>query len=675
MNKPTFEILKKIVNSRGKTLPVSYFTEKYDIGPRTFYNYIYEVNYYLDENGIKGSILIENEVLKTDIDQSSFPYLSGLMNSMSFIEYKLSNEERQNIIILILLSSNGAVKKQYFEDVLLVSRTSIINDIHAVKNFFSKEGISFKENFHRGLEIECDERTKRKVTVSLLSKELFNGLEDSFRPLNPYVSFVNSYLKIDKSRIISEKAIESSERQTDTVLSDLDFYRLSTILSYIVSRIKSGNRLLRNDEGTLNDKAFAFAEHLFFELGGIIDHSYSEVELLAEILKEYIFQDSTPQTGYMDNFYLQLIVKELLDTLSFYFKTNLAEDSDLLSFLVAHIDSCQRRISNNEEFSNPFVSKIITKYEDHFNVLKKNIYILENSLSISFNDDEVSLILMHILASIERRKDMDYIPRIVVACGSGAATSNFLAALIRSNFKVNIISVSSLHNTMSLIEKENVDLIVSTVPFSAPDIPVVVVDPYLKSEDKRNLQHALNSISMNAIRLDPADITSIENSLNEQIDKTADLKNITNADLIKLNANAGNWKEAIIAAGELLLWEKCISVNYLQQMVQLVDRYGPYIVIADGIAFAHASPSQGSLRNGISIIRLNEPVPFGKEEFDPVKIVVGCSILDSPENLNLLMKVMKLIKDPNFYKAVDEAKNEDDVLNILKNTETNYEKD
>ena len=138
MNKPTFEILKKIVNSRGKTLPVSYFTEKYDIGPRTFYNYIYEVNYYLDENGIKGSILIENEVLKTDIDQSSFPYLSGLMNSMSFIEYKLSNEERQNIIILILLSSNGAVKKQYFEDVLLVSRTSIINDIHAVKNFFSK---------------------------------------------------------------------------------------------------------------------------------------------------------------------------------------------------------------------------------------------------------------------------------------------------------------------------------------------------------------------------------------------------------------------------------------------------------------------------------------------------------------------------------------------------------
>lgn len=667
MNRPTFEILKKIINSSGKPLIVSELMEQYAISSRTFYNYLNEIDYYLQANGLKGSILIENGLLKTDLDKKHFPYLAGLMNSMGFNEYKLSNEERRKIIALTLLFSNSAVKDRYFEDVLLVSRTSIINDLHQVKDFFHERGISFKENNHRGLEVGCDERTKRRVTIDLLLDKTDAALEDSFFPLNPYVSFINSYLKLDKSRLVCENAIKNCEAETDTALADRDYYYLTIILSYIVSRLKSRNQLSRDSENPQNDKAFYLAEHLFANLKDIIDHSYAEVSFLAEMMRSHIFINEQTRDGYMDNSYLELIVKDLLETLSFYFKTNLAKDEDLLSFLVAHIDSCQRRIATNEKFQNPFLSQVISRYKDHFAILKKNIYILENSLSISFNDDETALILMHVLASIERQKEGDYIPRVVVACGSGAATSNFLAALLRANFKVNIISVSSLHNTLSVIEKDNVDLIVSTVPFSSTDIPVVVVDPYLKSEDKRNIQHALNTISMQAIHLDPEELP-YEDPLAFVTDSAIGMKEIINGELIKLDADAGNWKEAIIASGELLLWERCISVNYLQQMVQLVDRYGPYIVIANGIAFAHASPSQGSLRNGISIVRLKEPVSFGKSEFDPVKIVVGCSILDSPENISMLLKIMKIIKDPLFYETVANAKEKTDILRMFKET-------
>lgn len=673
MNKPTFEILKKIINSQGKPLTIVDLMQKYEISSRTFYNYINEINYYLKDSRINGSVLIENDTLITDMDDDAFPYLSSLMNSMSFSEYKLSNEERHSIIILTLLSSNSAVKKQRFEDVLLVSRTSIINDMRSVKNFFSKRNISFKENNHQGLEIECDEKARRKATIDLLISRVFNDLEDSIYPLSPYNSFISSYLKLDKSRIVCEDAIKRCETEMDVELSDQSYYYLITVLSYIVSRLKSGNQMIREMEEARKDKVFVFAERLFSRLEDITAYSYTEVEFLSEMIREYVFQDPSSNSTYMDNSYLQLIVKDLLETLSFYFKTNLAEDGDLLSFLVAHIDSCQRRISNAEEFSNPFLSQVITKYEDHFAVLKKNIYILENSLSISFNDDEIALILMHILASIERRKNSDYAPRIVIACGSGAATSNFLAALIRANFKVNIISVSSLHNALSVIRNDNVDLIISTVPFSVPEVPVVVVDPYLRSEDKRNIQHALNSISMQAVHLDPKDMPAIEDAISVYTEGFTGFQDIINENLIKLNGNARNWKEAIIASGELLLWEKCISVNYLQQMVQLVDKYGPYIVIANGIAFAHASPSQGSLRNGISVVRLDEPIVFGKEEFDPVRIVVGCSILDSPENINILLKIMKIIKDPSFYETVNHAKHKTDILKIFKETNDSHE--
>jgi mannitol/fructose-specific phosphotransferase system IIA component (Ntr-type) len=166
---------------------------------------------------------------------------------------------------------------------------------------------------------------------------------------------------------------------------------------------------------------------------------------------------------------------------------------------------------------------------------------------------------------------------------------------------------------------------------------------------------------------------AIEDAISVYTEGFTGFQDIINENLIKLNANARNWKEAIIASGELLLWEKCISVNYLQQMVQLVDKYGPYIVIANGIAFAHASPSQGSLRNGISVVRLDEPIVFGKEEFDPVRIVVGCSILDSPENINILLKIMKIIKDPSFYETVNHAKHKTDILKIFKETNDSHE--
>lgn len=195
----------------------------------------------------------------------------------------------------------------------------------------------------------------------------------------------------------------------------------------------------------------------------------------------------------------------------------------------------------------------------------------------------------------------------------------------------------------------------------------------MKDDDKKNIQNALNSITKNTTQVDFYNSVIIEEEISNYTKQIPNLETIIMPDLIKLDVNVSNWKEAIIASGELLLWEKCITVNYLQQMIQLVDKYGPYIVIADGVAFAHASPSQGSLRNGISIVRLNNPIEFGKDEFDPVKIVVGCSILESQENLNSLLQIMKLIKSPSFYKTVESAKDKDEILKLFMEGNTNNE--
>lgn len=73
-----------------------------------------------------------------------------------------------------------------------------------------------------------------------------------------------------------------------------------------------------------------------------------------------------------------------------------------------------------------------------------------------------------------------------------------------------------------------------------------------------------------------------------------------------------------------------VPVNYLNAMVSLVHRYGPYIVLSKGVALAHAAPEDGMLAPGISLVRLRTPVSFGQNTNDPVSVVFACALVDNP---------------------------------------------
>ena len=100
-------------------------------------------------------------------------------------------------------------------------------------------------------------------------------------------------------------------------------------------------------------------------------------------------------------------------------------------------------------------------------------------------------------------------------------------------------------------------------------------------------------------------------------------------------------------------------------MIDLIVKYGAYIVIAPHIALAHAAPSDGAKDSGVSVVRLKYPVEFGKEKLDPVKIVVACAFLDTTENANLLLKLMRSLLKPNFLSIASAAKTPQEILDYF----------
>lgn len=125
----------------------------------------------------------------------------------------------------------------------------------------------------------------------------------------------------------------------------------------------------------------------------------------------------------------------------------------------------------------------------------------------------------------------------------------------------------------------------------------------------------------------------------------ASLSELLPPEAISLDVPAADWRAAVSRCGDALVASGATEPGYTQQMIDLVDELGAYIVIAPGIALAHARPSGSVRRVGFSWVRLVEPVRFGHPDNDPVRLVVGLAAPDSGAHIEALATLAGLLMD------------------------------
>lgn len=114
---------------------------------------------------------------------------------------------------------------------------------------------------------------------------------------------------------------------------------------------------------------------------------------------------------------------------------------------------------------------------------------------------------------------------------------------------------------------------------------------------------------------------------------------------IRVRVPAADWREAVAASGQALTAAGATTDGYTAEMIATVEQLGPYIVIAPGIALAHARPSPAVLREGISIVTLATPVSFGHSTNDPVTLVVGLAAPDDQGHVAALATLAEFLVD------------------------------
>src|SRR5689334_16584485 len=98
------------------------------------------------------------------------------------------------------------------------------------------------------------------------------------------------------------------------------------------------------------------------------------------------------------------------------------------------------------------------------------------------------------------------------------------------------------------------------------------------------------------------------------------LSEILSVEAVRLGETAADWRAAVRLAGDALVASGATTSAYTDEMVATVEQLGPYIVLAPGIALAHARPSPAVSRAGMSLVTLRRPVPFGHRQNDPVRL-------------------------------------------------------
>ncbi|MGI6741630.1 MAG: PTS sugar transporter subunit IIA [Brevefilum sp.] len=142
-------------------------------------------------------------------------------------------------------------------------------------------------------------------------------------------------------------------------------------------------------------------------------------------------------------------------------------------------------------------------------------------------------------------------------------------------------------------------------------------------------------------------------------------KKLIRENLVAVDVEVDDWQEAIRAAGNLMVTDGAVEERFVDAMIRVATEFGPYIVVAPGIALPHARPEDGVIEASIAIVRLKTPVNFGNEDNDPVYLVVALAAVDQEQHIDGLRQLALVLGDDDKIIAIKEATTREELLDIF----------
>lgn len=374
----------------------------------------------------------------------------------------------------------------------------------------------------------------------------------------------------------------------------------------------------------------------------------------------HIIKDDYILNGYHIKF--KLLAKKFTYIVGGYLKINLSSSEELLNNLMIHFQTTINRYHIGQEtaISSETVQSIKSNYLDIFQYVAQAIQQLPELKQYCFDTEEnIVLLTLHVVSIIDQlKKTLEKQMHVLLICHLGIGTSQFLNFRLKDHFQFET-ALGSISNIDSLFKKPETQyaIVLSTVDIPELNGEYLRVSPYLTDVDIKFIQAKVTYYLQQQLQKDY--ITQ------QKGDTRPMLKDLLVSETIQTNVIATDWEDAIQKSGQFLIDTHAVEQQYVANMIRAVHEFGPYIVVAPGIALAHASSKNGVHKIAMSLITLADGgVEFGSRANDPVHTVISLATIDHDTHLLALSELVQLIGNEDFNLALKSG-DKDIILSMI----------
>ena len=603
---------------------------------------------------------------------------------------KLSLNERLNILKMILYFDESGLKLSDIAGTMEIPKADVRKDLEIMSEELKKDGIKLIYENYKGYKL-----TGNKGNLLVKRLEI---IENIIRELKETGDFFNSgdsvtwhseeyfygYIKYENLEITRD-FLELIGKELGLEIDEENYNR---IFSYILMLINFDELYDNKEELLTRNFLFHTPEYLAVEriLGKLFkENDRKESPKKAKLLLITDLIMGINISGLKDDIFYKWINEEavtegIIDKVSDMINLNLREDKILITGLIDNLKFSIYRIKNDIQIINSVFKDLILNKDKNIEIVKKAVEETEKEFKINFTEYELAAMAYLVRASIKRTK-RNNIKKVLLICGLGYGSSKILEESLKENYELDIVDVIPYYLADDLIPAyKEVDFILSTIEIHRQfevsyGIPIIKINPVMQKEDFEKLAEygieknktsvslkKLISIIENNTEIKDRQklIDSLKNEFEDRIindiQKTGyTLKKLLKKENVKFIDEAENWKEAIFQSGDLLVSNKKVTSEYVQEMIELVEKYGPYIVLEEGIAMPHAGISENVLETGISLLVVNEKVslPEGRN----ANIFLSFAAKNKNDNIDIMNDLFELITKYEFIDKVSKMKN------------------
>ena len=602
---------------------------------------------------------------------------------------KLSLNERINILKMILYFDESGLKLSDIAETMKIPKMDVRKDLEVMSEELGKDGIRLVYENYKGYRLtgnKGDLLVKRVGIIEDIIRELketgdfFNREKSTTWHREEYFY---GYIKYENMEI-TRKFLELIEKELSLKIDEGNYNR---VFSYILMLINF-DELYDNMEELLS-RNFLFHTPEYLAVERILGKLFRENDRKEKIKEANLLLITDLIMGIgvnglkNDTFYKwineEAVVEKIIEKVSEMINLDLKEDRILITGLVDNLKSSIYRINNEIQIINSVFKDLILNRDRNIAIVKKAIEETEKEFKINFTDYEIASMAYQIKSSIKRTKRKN-IKKVLLICGLGYGSSKILEESLKENYEIDIVDIIPYYLADDLIPGyKEVDFILSTIEIHRQfevsyGIPIIKINPIMQEEDferlaeygieknKANvsLKKLISIIESNAEINDKQKLIDslkdeFEDKIVNDIQKTGHtLRKLLKKENVKFIERTEDWKEAILQSGNLLVSNRKVTSEYIKEMIELVEKHGPYIVIEEGIAMPHAGISENVLETGVSLLVVKERVvlPEGRN----ANIFLSFAAKNKNDNIDIMNDLFELITKHKFIDEVSKMK-------------------